>query len=259
MTDEPFAAPDSIIRRIWGDMDVIMLVFAGSAAEFGLNRAVDWLFVTGDLPRDPIGRFFSTASYARRIAFGSRAEAERAFAAIRGAHAGVERERGGRIPDWAHRDVLYMLIDASERAFEVLHRPLTPVEREDLYDVFRRIGEGLGIPQLPANYQAWLVDRERHLANDLAVSQHTRDLDRAYRRDVGAWRMVIVRQLQAVLAPARVRELLQLPSRPWIRLFLPLHGLVVKLGLRSLAQSLLVPREHLGALHALERQLVSQP
>ena len=255
LTDEPFARPDSIIRRIWGDMDVIMLVFAGSAAEFGLNRAVDWLFVSGDLPRDPIGRFFSTASYARRIAFGSRNEAERAFAMIRGAHSGVERQRGGRIPDWAHRDVLYMLIDHSERAFAVLHRPLTPVEREDLYDVFRRIGEGLGIPDLPASYQAWLTDRERHLENDLAVSSHTRELDRAYRRDVGAWRMVIVRQLQAVLAPRRVRELLDLPRRPWIRYLLPLHGIVARLRLRSVAQWLLVPSAHLGALRALENEL----
>src|SRR5688500_4255285 len=138
--DEPFARPDSIIRRIWGDVDVIMLVFAGSAAEFGLNRAVDWLFVTGDLPKDPIGRFFSTASYARHIAFGSKVEAERAFAKIRGAHAGVEKQRGGRIPDWAHRDVLYMLIDHSERAFQALYRPLTKAERDDLYDVFYRIG-----------------------------------------------------------------------------------------------------------------------
>lgn len=48
-----FVRPDSIVRRIWGDADVIMLVFAGSAAEFVLNKAVDWLFVTGDLPRDP--------------------------------------------------------------------------------------------------------------------------------------------------------------------------------------------------------------
>jgi uncharacterized protein (DUF2236 family) len=258
LTGEPFAAHDSIIRRIWGDMDVIMLVFAGSAAEFGLNRAVDWLFVTGDLPRDPIGRFFSTASYARRIAFGSRQEAERAFASIRGAHTGVERQRGGRIPDWAHRDVLYMLIDHSERAFRALHRPLTASEQEDLYDVFRRIGEGLGIPQLPPNYAAWLTDRERHLENDLAVSEHTMALDRAYQRDVGAWRMLIVRQLQAVLAPRRVRELLGLPRRPWIRYVLPIHPLVVKLRLRSFAQWLLVPAANLGALHSLERELVRE-
>jgi uncharacterized protein (DUF2236 family) len=253
MTDELFVRPGSIVRRIWGDTDTIMLVFAGSAAEFGLNRAVDWLFVTGDLPRDPIGRFFSTAGYARRIAFGTRAEAERAFASIRGAHAGVERKRGaGRIPDWAHRDVLYMLIGHSQRAFELLHRPLTPAERDDLYDVFRRIGEGLGIPELPANYDAWVTDRERHLQNDLAVSEHSRELDRAYRRAVGGWRMVIVRQLQAVMSPRRVRELLDLPARPWIRVFLPLHGLVVRFRLRAFAQWLLVPSEHLPALRALD-------
>lgn len=248
-----FVRRDSVVRRIWGDVDVIMLVFAGSAAEFGLNRAVDWLFVTGDLPRDPIGRFFSTAAYARRIAFGSTDEAERAFAAIRGAHAGVERKRGGgRIPDWAHRDVLYMLIDHSERAYQALHRPLSVAERDDLYDVFRRIGVGLGIPDLPATYDEWLADRERHLESDLAVSEYSRELDRAYRRDVGWWRMVIVRQLQAVLSPLRVVELLNLPRRPWIRPLLPLHGIVARLRLRRLAHWLLVPSAHLDALRRLE-------
>ena len=249
---ELFAKPDSIVRRIWGDVDVVMLIFAGSAAEFGLNRAVDWLFVTGDLPRDPIGRFFSTAAYARRIAFGTRQEAERAFASIRGAHAGVERQRGGRIPDWAHRDVLYMLIDHSERAFRALHRPLTPTEREDLYDVFRRVGDGLGIPELPPTYDTWLVDRTRHLERDLAVSSHTRKLDRAYRDAVGWWRFIIVRQLQGVLAPRRVRKLLHLPSRPWIRVLLPLYGTVTRLRLRGFAHRLLVPAAHLDALRGLE-------
>ena len=248
---DSFVKAGSIVRRIWGDADVIMLVFAGSAAEFGLNRAVDWLFVTGDLPRDPIGRFFSTAAYARRIAFGTNQEAQRAFAAIRGAHAGVERQRGGRIPDWAHRDVLYMLIDHSERAFEALHRPLTPAEREDLYDVFRRIGEGLGIAELPPGYEAWRIDRELHLERDLAVSPHTLELDRAYRREIGDWRFVIVRQLQAALSPRRVRELLDLPT-PWIRPLLGLHPLVLKLGLRGLAQQLLVPAAHLEPLRQLD-------
>lgn len=254
MTDDLFTRPGSIVRRIWGDTDTIMLVFAGSAAEFGLNKAVDWLFVTGDLPRDPIGRFFSTASYARRIAFGTRAEAERAFASIRGAHAGVEKLRGtgNRIPDWAHRDVLYMLIAHSERAFELLYRPLTVSEREDLYDVFQRIGEGLGIPDLPQTYDSWRSDRQRHLDKDLAVSKFTRDLDASYAKAIGWWRMIIVRQLQAVMSPQRVRELAGLPERPWIRGVLPLHGVVVRLGLRRFAQWLLVPSEHLASLRQLE-------
>lgn len=253
MTDDLFAGPDSIIRRIWGDVDVVMLIFAGSAAEFGLNKAVDWLFVTGDLPRDPIGRFFSTASYARRIAFGTRDDAARAFAAIRGAHAGVEKARGGQIPDWAHRDVLYMLIDHSARAFEALHRPLTRAEREDLYDVFRRVGEGLGIPDLPPTYDKWLIDRQRHLENDLALSNRTIELDAAYRRAVGPWRFTVVRQLQAVLSPARVAELQALPRRPWIRCLLKLYPIATRLRLRHLAHRVLVPADHLGALRALEQ------
>ena len=54
-----------ITRRIWGDGDAVLMVFAGAAAEFALSRAVDWLFVTGNLPKDPVGRLFSTVSYSR--------------------------------------------------------------------------------------------------------------------------------------------------------------------------------------------------
>ena len=59
----------SIVRTIWGDPDLVLLIFAGSAAEFALNRAVDWLFFTGEIPRDPIGRLFSTVRYAQEIVF----------------------------------------------------------------------------------------------------------------------------------------------------------------------------------------------
>ncbi len=60
MTD--FVRRDSIVRRIWGDGDMVLFIFAGSAAEFALNRAVDWLFFTGKVPNDPIGRLFATAA-----------------------------------------------------------------------------------------------------------------------------------------------------------------------------------------------------
>ena len=35
-----FVEKGSIVRRIWSNPDLILLVFAGSAAEFALNRAV---------------------------------------------------------------------------------------------------------------------------------------------------------------------------------------------------------------------------
>src|SRR5215203_5283282 len=140
-----FVERDSIVRRIWGDGDMVLLAFAGSAAEFALNRAVDWLFFTGKLPRDPIGRLFSTAAYAQQIVFADVSTAAAALERIRAAHQAVERQRGQTMPDWAHRDVLYMLIDYSERAHGMLAGSLSAAEQHELYDVFFRVGTGLRI------------------------------------------------------------------------------------------------------------------
>ena len=174
----PFVAPGSIVRRSGAMPTRSCFAFAGSAAEFALNRAVDWLFYTGKLPADPLGRLFSTARFAQDIAFADEATARSTLDRIRAAHEAVERGRGRTIPAWAHRDVLYMLIDYSERAFDLLHRPLTGPERADLYDVFRRVGEGLAIPDLPETYDDWREDRRRHMERDLVHSDLTAELYR---------------------------------------------------------------------------------
>src|SRR5690349_13316784 len=155
---------------------MILLVFAGSAAEFALNRAVDWLFFTGKLPNDPIGRLFATAGYAQQIVFADEQTATAAFDRIRTIHGAVEQRRGQRIPDWAHRDVLYMLIDYSERAHELFAGPLSPGDQAELHDVFYRVGVGLGIPDLPLTYEQWREDRERHLVRDLHQGEGTKKL-----------------------------------------------------------------------------------
>ena len=250
---DAFVRADSIVRRIWGDVDLVLLVFAGAAAEFALNRAVDWLFVTGALPADPLGRLFSTAAVAQEIALGSRERAERALAGIRAAHRAVERRREAQIPDWAHRDVLYLLVDYSERAYVALHRPLTPAEREELWSVFRRVGSGLAIPELPADYAAWRADRERHLLRDLAVSPHTGALYAAYRRALGPWRHALLREVQGALAPSHVRALLGLRRRSATVGLLRLYPSFVRLGLGLHVRRLLVPPAHLDAVQRLDR------
>lgn len=248
-----FVAPNSIVRRIWGNGDTILLVFAGGAAEFALNRAVDWLFFTGELPRDPIGRLFSTAAFAQDIVFADEATATRTLARIRAIHEAVERQRGERIPDWAHRDVLYMLIDYSERAYTLLNRPLTDLERDDLYDVFRRVGTGLGIPDLPAMYGEWQLDRERHLRQDLAPSALTRELYARYGHHLGRWRFALLLQTQSVLVPDHVRELLKLSPTPWLRHGIPLYRMLVRIGLRSLIRGALLPTRYVPEVRRLDQ------
>ncbi|MDX5443391.1 MAG: DUF2236 domain-containing protein, partial [Hymenobacteraceae bacterium] len=120
-----FVDQDSVVRKIWGSSDTILFIFAGAAAEFALNKAVDWLYYTGRLPSDPLGRLFSTVAYARQIVFSDVEGANKAIDRMASIHAGVEKARGAQIPDWAYRDVLFMLIDYSIRSFELLERKLS--------------------------------------------------------------------------------------------------------------------------------------
>lgn len=243
----------SIVRRIWGDADVILLIFAGSAAEFALNKAVDWLFFTGKLPADPIGRLFSTVQYAQQIVFADEMQTRQAVGRMASIHAGVEQKRGDRIPDWAYRDVLYMLIAYSERAYELLHRPLTNAERTELFDVFRAVGEGMHVPGLPTTYLDWQADRQTHLTNDLRRSEYTDTLFRRYREELGNWRYSLLRQAQSLLVPARVSTLLGLSQRPWLRHLLWIYPVARVLGLRAMVQRVLLPTTYLARIQALDR------
>ena len=230
----------------------MLLVFAGSAAEFALNRAVDWLFFTGRLPSDPIGRLFLTASYAQQIVFADALTASCALDRIRAAHEAVERQRAQSIPDWAHRDVLYMLIDYSERAHEALARPLSADEQAELYDVFYRVGTGLGIPGLPSSYTEWRADRECHMRRDLQHSKGTEGLYAQYRTHLGPWRFRLLLRIQALLAPDHVRELLRLKSAEWLRPLLRLYPMLVRAGARPIIQRLLMPSRYLAAVRGLD-------
>ena len=251
MTD--FVSRSSIVRRIWGDGDMVLLVFAGSAAEFALNRAVDWLFFTGKLPSDPIGRLFATAGHARHIVFADDLTASRTFDGIRAAHEAVERKRGQQIPDWAHRDVLYMLIDYTERAHELLERPLTAEEQRDLYDVFYRVGTGLGVRDLPLSYPEWRTDRDVHLQRDLVHSAGTDGLYGRYREHLGPWRHQLLLRLQSILVPEHVRGLLHLETADWLRPLVRFYPVLVRAGLRPLIQWLLMPSKYLDAIRALDQ------
>lgn len=247
-----FVPENSVVRTIWGKADTVLFIFAGAAAEFALNKAVDWLYFTGRLPADPLARLFSTVEYARKIVFAERAAAERAIDTIAAIHGAVEAKRGMSIPDWAYRDVSFLLIDYSIRAFEVLERPLTLAEKEEIYDVFARVARRMGIPDLPADYTAWLPVREAHLAADLEFSRLTADLYQQYRKHLGPLRYWLLRQAQRLVVPATVRELLHLGSGSVLRPVLPLYRRTQRLALGRWAKAALLPPAYRGQILALD-------
>ena len=256
-TDRDFVDPRSIVRRIWGDPDLVLLIFAGSAAEFALNRAVDWLFFTGKIPRDPIGRLFSTVRYAQEIVFVDEETARRTLDRINAQHAHVEQQRRQTIPDWAYRDVLYMLIDYSERAYALLYKPLSKVQQRELFEVFLRIGEGLSIAELPRSYDDWKADRRRHLARDLTYSKYTSKLFQQYRKHLGWWRYYLLLEVQAVLVPNEVRRLLDLNSNQIMSGLAQTYGTIGSSNFRSLVHSLLIPSRYWAEVRSFNRASIA--
>lgn len=201
-----FVDEKSIVRQIWRKSDTVLLIFAGSAAEFALNKAVDWLYFTGKIPTNPLERLFSTVEFAQKIVFSENEIALVTIDKITEIHQGVEKSRGKTIPDWAYRDVLYMLIDYSIRSFELLERKLEPNEKEEIFDVFNRLGIRMGLKDLPGNYEEWLIDRNIHLENNLQKGKFTIHLFEQYKKHLGSFRYSILIQIQKVLVPKIVFE-----------------------------------------------------
>ncbi len=241
---EQFVERHSVVREIWGKSDTILFIFAGAAAEFALNKAVDWLYFTGQLPADPLGRLFSTVSYARRIVFSERSEALKTIDTIGAIHAEVERQRGSTIPDWAYRDVLFMLIDYSIRAYELLERKLTESEKQEVFQVFYQVGERMGLKGLPTTFESWQNMRQEHLEQDLQTSTYTNDLFRQYRKHLGPVRYLLLKEAQILVVPVRVRELLGVRNYSLLHPLLGLYKLSRKVQLDRLLKALILPSKY---------------
>lgn len=250
---EYFVDENSIVREIWGKSDTILFIFAGAAAEFALNKAVDWLYFTGRLPADPLGRLFSTVAYAGKIIFLPYDKAINTIDNINAIHQGVESKRGENIPQWSYRDVLYMLIDYSISAYELLEEKLSEAEKEEVFQVFCRVGKRMQIEALPKSYREWLQDRHKHLENDLAYSKHTADLYLQYKKHLGMLRYHLLLQVQQMVCPAKVKELLSLRQNAVLAPAITAYKLSRIVKMDRMFKSLLLPPEYKKQIWELDR------
>ncbi|MBC7851574.1 MAG: DUF2236 domain-containing protein [Chitinophagaceae bacterium] len=247
-----FVEKQSIVRKIWGKSDTVLFIFAGASAEFALNKAVDWLYFTGRLPADPIGRLFSTVSYARKIVFASMDDANKAIDTMRLIHTAVEKNRGFSIPDWAYRDVLFMLIYYSIASYELLEKKLSEEEKEEVYNVFYRVGIRMGLKDLPINYVTWLPVRDAHLLEDLQQSEHTLDLFKQYKKHLGAMRFKVLIEGQKLLVPDRVKELLHFSDFSLLSPVLPVYKISRLMKMDWLLKNILLPADYKDQINQLD-------
>jgi uncharacterized membrane protein len=247
-----FVEKGNVVREIWGKGDTILFIFAGASAEFALNKAVDWLYFTGKLPADPLGRLFSTVNYARQIVFSADEEALKAIDKITSIHQVVENKRGDKIPDWAYRDVLFMLIHYSISSFEVLERKLTEAEKEEVFKVFYRVGVRMHLKDLPAIYSDWILAHQHHLNNDLQYSKFTRDLFKQYKKHLGVVRYKLLLEAQILVVPKTVNELLKLGNISLIKPVLGLYKLTRYIKLDWFLKSVILPSAYKKEIKELD-------
>src|SRR5688500_11289058 len=247
-----FVDQNSIVRRIWGKSDTILFIFAGASAEFALNKAVDWLYFTGRLPADPLGRLFSTVRYARMIVFSSMDDANKAIDTMRNIHSAVENKRGAVIPDWAYRDVLFMLIHYSIASYELLEHKLSDEEKEEVYNVLYRVGTRMGVKDLPLNYKEWLPVREMHLQEDLQKSDYTCDLFKQYKKHLGAIRFKVLLEGQKLVVPQRVKELMDFGEFSLLTPVVPIYKLTKVFKAEWLLKNILLPNDYKEQIRELE-------
>lgn len=247
-----FVKPNSIVRKIWGKSDTVLFIFAGASAEFALNKAVDWLYFTGKLPADPLGRLFSTVRYARTIVFSSTDEANAAIDNLRLIHSAVEKNRGFTIPDWAYRDVLFMLIHYSIASYELLENKLTGSDKEEIYNVFYRLGVRMGLKELPLTYAEWIPVREQHLMSNLYKSEYTVDLFNQYKKHLGKVRFKVLIEGQKLVVPQRVKELLDFTDFSFLTPVVPIYKVSRLMKMDWMLKNILFPSDYKDQISELD-------
>ena len=254
-----FVDDTSIVKKIWSTTDITLFIFAGAAAEFALNKQVDWLYFTGKLPGDPIGRLFSTVKYAQYIIFKEEKEAIASIEKINSIHQNIELTRGQKISNDGYQDVLYMLIYYSISSFELLERRLTGEEKDEIVRSFARIGRQMHIHDIPAHYSTWAPIYESQLTRNLLKSSFTENLFQQYRKHLGGFRYFLLLEIQKMLVPKHVNNLLGLGRPRFVQLLLPLYGQIRKYGLHKPFILMMVPNKFVPQVKAMDRPVQHGP
>ncbi len=230
MTDETYYFPPgrSMARRVHGDR-AVGLLYGQRALLIG---ALDPLTYTGTMLSTssssmPFTRLARTAKIQERVFLGSRAEADKALAAVHRLHERVKGElehdagvHAAGAPYSAFDPELMLwtlavIADSGRELYETMVRPLREDEREALWQDYIRFGELFGLPrsEVPATYRefaAWFGGR---LASpDLHATPHALEMaplvafrqpvPAAARGNIATQNMVIKGTL-----PPRVREI----------------------------------------------------
>ncbi|MCG6873116.1 MAG: DUF2236 domain-containing protein [Gammaproteobacteria bacterium] len=188
-----------------------MALYSGSSAEFALNPVCEWLFFTGKLPADPVGRFFTTTRYMKELLLAPDDEQHiQACQAVRHVHSRLEEQRGKRLPDASYRDVLFMGLTYSLRAHRIVFgHKVEPQEIDGIMACYANMARHMQIPDFPGDYEELKVMRRQRLAR-FRFTENTQRLLDSYRRALGPTGYLMLRSVWGAVLEKQLLDLLDL-------------------------------------------------
>jgi uncharacterized protein (DUF2236 family) len=218
----------SLARRVHGER-AVGLLYGQRALLIG---ALEPLTYTGTMlsttsGNRPFERLARTAKIQETVFLGTREEADKALAAVHRLHErinGTLSEPAGRHPlgtAYSAFDpelmlwTLAVIADSGRAMYETMVRPLSPSEREDLWQDYVRFGALFGLPrsEVPSSYREFSAWWEEKLSSpDLQATPHGLEMAPlvAFRQPVpttARGNLVAQNHIIKGTLPARVREI----------------------------------------------------
>ncbi len=145
-----------------------------------------------------------------------------------------------------------MLIHYSIAAYELLEKKITEEEKEEVHNVFYRVGARMGLKDLPHTYKAWLPVRASHLKQDLQKSKYTEDLFLQYKKHLGAMRFKVLIEGQKLVVPVCVKELLQFSNFSLLTPMVPVYKISRLMKIDWLLKNILLPSDYKDQIDELD-------
>jgi len=183
-----FPPGQSLARRVHGER-AVGLLYGQRALLIGALEPLTYtgtMLSTGSGDR-PFQRLARTAKIQETVLLGTRAEADKALAAVHRLHERVNGELSEAAGVHAVGTpfsafdpelmlwTLAVIADSGRAMYETMVRPLSEVEREELWQDYVRFGELFGLPssQVPSSYREFSAWWEERLSSpDLQATPH---------------------------------------------------------------------------------------
>lgn len=227
-----FPVGRSMARRVHGERSVGLL-YGQRALLIGALEPLTYTgtMLTTSAGDHPFTRLARTAKIQETVFLGSKADADKALAAVHRLHERVKgelHEAAGSYPAGSAYSAfdpelmlwtLAVIADSGRAMYETMVRPLTAEEREALWQDYVRFGELFGLPReaVPGSYREFSAWWEGKLASpDLHATDHALEMaplvafrqpvPRSARGNIAIQNLVIKGTL-----PPRVREIFGIP------------------------------------------------